>query len=156
VHLAQLRRRRGEIEEQLRARIVVVSFEPAAELAAFARQEGLPFPVLSDPDRRAYSAFGLAGRASLRRLYTPGTLLAYLQGFFRGKLPRLPGRRDDTHQLGGDVIMSREGQVIFKHPSHDPADRPSIEDIKRALKGLFEGAGYPGEASARWGIGSCH
>ncbi len=113
---------------------MVISFEPPSQLRAFAIREDIPFLLLSDPKREAYAAFEL-GRKPLRGVYTAATVLAYLRGLFKRRLPRLP-RHTDTLQMGGDVIVSREGRIVFLHRSRDPADRPSIGDILGILQGL--------------------
>ncbi|HXG36727.1 MAG TPA: SelL-related redox protein [Dehalococcoidia bacterium] len=135
-HLAQLRQRRETLEGEFGARIVVVSFESPAELAAFARREGSDFLFLSDPKRRAYAAFGLAAKPTLWRLFSPATVIEYLRGFLAGRPPRLPRHGTDTHQLGGDVIISQTGEVVFVHRSREPADRPSFAQLEAALRDL--------------------
>ena len=53
--------------EQLRLRVVVVAFAPPAALQVYEGRFGLvDVPLLSDPDRSAYAAFGF-GRGSFAR-----------------------------------------------------------------------------------------
>lgn len=121
-HLAQLRQH-ADAFRRLGAEVVVVSFEPLEQLERYAREERLPFPVLSDPERVAYRAFGLA-EASLGRLFSPGTVWVYARELLRGRWPRV--RRAKFRQLGGDVVIAADGKVALLHRSVHPADRPAV------------------------------
>ncbi len=63
-------------------------------------------------------------------------LLHYFRLILKGgKLRPIQG---DPSQLGGDFIVDNEGIVRFSRPSEDPADRPSVEALLRALKSIEE------------------
>jgi hypothetical protein len=124
-HLAQLRGRQGDFD-RLGARIAAVTFEPPERVARFLTTTRLPFPVLCDPERRAYTAFGL-GRAPKRRIWNLPTLWAYARGLVTGTPPHLP--HGDLAQLGGDVVLDREGAVVYTYRSRYPADRPRVEEL---------------------------
>ncbi|MDP9382174.1 MAG: redoxin domain-containing protein, partial [Chloroflexota bacterium] len=87
-HLAQLREHQEELE-QLGAVVLGVSFEEPSIIARFAARESLPYPILSDPGRRAYQAFGLE-RGETAQVWSPNALRTYTRGLLRGRLPRLP------------------------------------------------------------------
>jgi peroxiredoxin len=129
-HLAQLRRRQASFDE-LNAAVLVVSFEPPRQAARMARALGLPFPVLSDPDRRAYAAFGLR-RGARERVWSWETAGAYLKGMTRGTLPRRP--RGDINQLGGDFVIAPDGRLAFAYRGDTPADRPSVDTLLAAVR----------------------
>jgi len=129
-HLAQLRRQQRTFDE-LNAAVLVVSFEPPEQVARLAPTLGLPYPVLSDPERRAYQAFGLT-LGERHRLWSWQTAGAYLRGIARGTLPRRP--HGDTAQLGGDVVIDREGRIVYAHRGASPADRPRVADLVTALR----------------------
>ena len=59
-----------------------------------------------------------------RRLAGPGS--APLEAPYRGG----PG---DIHQLGGDFLLDRSGRLMLAHPSTDPADRPTVQQLLDAL-----------------------
>jgi peroxiredoxin len=140
-HLAQLREHEREFEA-LGASVVAVTFEPHTAISRFVPREGVAAPVLSDPDRQAYRAFGLRrGRAV--QVWTWGALKAYLKGALHGRLPRVPN--DDIAQLGGDFVLDAEGTVVWAYRSKDPSDRPPPEDILRVVRDLALPAS-PGEA----------
>ena len=126
----QVRKRWAEFKE-LGAAVAAVSFEPPEQVRGFARVMGLPFPVLSDPDRAGYAAFGLtAGERG--KVWSRQTAGAYLRGLAHGRLPHMP--RGDTAQLGGDVILDAGGSVIYVYRSDTPADRPSVDDLLDAVR----------------------
>ena len=59
--------------------VLVISFTPPPFLALYLRDHPLPFPLLSDPPRSAYHAFGLE-RTTWRTLLRPG-IAARADGF---------------------------------------------------------------------------
>ena len=86
--------------DELGIRVVVVAFARAESLVGYQHRHRLDHVlVLSDPDRRAYEAFGL-GRGSLRRVWLdPRVWLRYLQLILRGRRPEAapedPRQRDE-------------------------------------------------------------
>jgi len=111
--------------------VVVVSFEPPQRLRQFLAQERLPFPILSDPTRAAYRAFGLR-RGAPRQVWTLHAARVYLRGLLRGRLPRLP--RADIHQLGGDVVLGPDGAIVYLYRSQETADRPPVAELLAAVR----------------------
>lgn len=115
----------------LGARVVAISFEDERQLAAFASAERLAFPLLGDPERRAYRAFGLQP-ASWQQLTNWDTIAAYLRGMLHGRWPRI--RAAHFEQLGGDFVLDVAGRVVLAWPSRTPADRPAIDDLLAAVR----------------------
>lgn len=115
---------------RLGAKIVVISFVPPDRLAQYLAMRPWPFPVLADPQRHAYRAFGLES-AGWARLVRPRVILSYIRLILRGRVPR--PAREDVHQLGGDFVLDRHGRIIFEYRSQDPADRPPVSDLLKAL-----------------------
>src|SRR5262245_4684629 len=93
----------------------------------------MPFPVVGDPERAAYRAFGLE-RTSWGRLLRPGVVLRYLGLIFRGWLPRRPRSGEDVLQLGGDFVLNGEGRMVYAYRSAEPTQRPSIETLLQAVR----------------------
>jgi len=116
--------------DDLDAIVLVISFESPTALQRFHWFRDLPFIVVSDQSRRLYYAFGLRSRA-IYRLFDRDTLGAYARGVLHGRLPPWP--RADLHQLGGDVVLDRRGDVVFVHRSATPADRPPVDTLIRML-----------------------
>ncbi len=129
-------------------RAAVITFAGAGALAAFARELGdLGMPLLGDPDRSLYAAFGF-GRGSVARIWLdPRAIGNDLRLRMRGRAApaRLPGQdtrlprqdtrlpRQDTLQLGGDVVLDAAGRVRWVYASRGPEDRPTVEAIIGAV-----------------------
>lgn len=43
---------------------------------------------------------------------------------------------DDTSQLGGDFIVDKNGVLRLVYPSHNPADRPPVDELLKVLASL--------------------
>lgn len=113
--------------------MLAVTFEPPDRAASYLASHLLPFPLLSDPDRRLYSALSL-GSGRWKDLWSPATLKSYVSGLLRGRLPAV--LHGDVSQLGGDFVLDREGQVMFAHRGSTPADRPDIPRLLEAVDAL--------------------
>ncbi len=137
-HLAQLREHEQELD-RLGAVVVSVSFEEPSVIGRFAERELLPYPILSDPERRAYRAFGLE-RGRTGQVWSANALRTYARGLMRGRLPRLP--RADIAQLAGDFVLDAQGRVVYEYRSEEAADRPAIDDVLDAVRA---GANKPQE-----------
>jgi hypothetical protein len=118
-------------KDELALRVVAVAFAPSDALAGYQRRLGLDdVPVLSDPQRRAYKAFGF-GRGSIARVWLdPRVWWRYLSLIRRGRRPERV--QEDTLQLGGDVLIDASGRIRWVYASHGPDDRPSLAVIQAA------------------------
>ena len=117
------------------AAVLVVSFDPPRRVGGYCRRHRLPFTCLSDQQRRAYRAYGL-GRASWLRTLTPRALAPYLTLYLRppgGRRSRLGYSGQDLRQMGGDFVVAPDGRLALAYASHDPADRPSVEQLLGAI-----------------------
>lgn len=129
--MAEVRRRKEAFDEQ-HCTMVIVTFLPVTELAAFRAQHHLDFPVLGDPDRQVYRLYGLQ-RGTWRQVLHPRGIGAYWKAWRRGIPIRRPHGGDDVLQLGGDFLIDPQGRIRLAHYSHDPADRPSADQLLSAL-----------------------
>jgi len=118
---------------QLDVQPLVVTFESESATVEYAKETELPWPLLIDPDRHLYRAYGM-GRARLRHLWGLGTMRAYWREARQGRFPRIP--RADVVQQGGNVLIDPGGIVRFHHIGRGPADRPSVRVILAARSGL--------------------
>jgi peroxiredoxin len=115
----------------LTAEVVVVSFGNKFWVKVWLEQTQAPFPLLLDPERAAYRAYGLA--ESKRRAWGLRNLLYYARARWQGRaIP--PSTGEDTGQLGGDFIIDRQGILRLVHPSRDPTDRPAVEKLLQTLR----------------------
>lgn len=78
-------------------------------------------------------AYGL--EHSLRHSWNLKTVWRYLQLFHQGY--RWRGIQGDSGQLGGDFIVDTQGLIRLAYRSHDPTDRPAIEQLLAVLRGLI-------------------
>ena len=116
--------------EALGVRVLLLSFGREWQARRWMQETKAPFPLLLDPERSVYRAYGL--ERSFAKSWHPRMLLYYLGLLLKGwKLHSIQG---DPNQLGGDFIVDARGIVRYAHPSEDPADRPSFERIVEALK----------------------
>ena len=89
------------------------------------------FTVLLDRERAVYKAYHL--ERSRLRSWHPRVVWIYIKRWFqRGEFYDSHG--DDTSQLGGDFIVDKNGILRLVHPSHDPTDRPSVEELLAIIR----------------------
>ncbi len=113
-------------------RVFAVTFEPVERVAAYRMRESVPFPILRDPRREAYRAFGIE-RRGIGSIWRPRTIRYYVKNALRG---RFPGRsKADMYQLGGDVLLASDGVPCWVYRSREPADRPGIDTILKEIDG---------------------
>ena len=124
-----MRRRFAEFQAEGGA-VIAISFESRQRIFQLARQTKLPFPVLSDPERDVYRAYGLQS-AGLWQVLAPGTFWAYVKLLARGR--RYHFRRGDFRQLGGDFVIDAEGIIRFEHRGAAPHDRPAVDRLLERL-----------------------
>ena len=113
--------------------VVVTFVDDPARLAAYRRHLEIEFPVLTDVDRVLYRTFG-AGRGSLRRVWSPGTLATYARLVRRGRRPT--AATEDTRQLGADAVLDRDGRLHRLWLPPTPSARPHVDEIVDAVREL--------------------
>lgn len=113
-------------------RVLVVSFSARDELQHHADRLKLPFPMATDPARKAYAAYGMV-RGSHWQAWHPRALWKYLVHRLRGNPiePSKPG--DDLLQLGGDVVVDGRGIVRLLYTSKRSDDRPAVDLLLGSL-----------------------
>lgn len=103
-----------------------MSFEDAQGVKRLISNHKLPFVVLLDSQKQVYSQYGMIYREK-GPIITWRTVVSYLQLRLKG-YPR-QRRGSDVRQMGGDVIIDRQGVVRFIHRSRYPEDRPDIAEM---------------------------
>ena len=91
--------------------LVVTQAKPEV-LRSFLTRYPQPFPVVGDPERAAYRAFGLE-RTSWLTFFQPRVLWGYIRLMLRGERVRTPYAGEDVTQLGGDFLLDRTGKVVW-------------------------------------------
>jgi len=124
----QLQSTRAEFQ-QAGISIVLVTFEQGYWLEQWRETTRIDFPILLDPQKNLYRAFGL--QRSIRRTWNLATLWFYARRLIRGE--KLIATGGDLHQLGGDFILDREGVVLLAYYSHDPTDRPHPKSLLQSI-----------------------
>lgn len=99
---------------------------------AFVEDFGIEAPLLVDPSRRTYRALGL-GRPGLLSLFVSGAaakalLRALRAGFMQGPV------RGDALQLGGALVVARDGRILFRHAAEHAGDHPDVAGLVRATE----------------------
>lgn len=122
---------RDRLDELEGCEVALVTFAAPRALRGYRGRLGLPYPVLADPDRSAYRAYGL-GRGRWWRVWGPATLRTYGRLVRRGERVERP--TDDTLQLGGDFVVGPTGRLVYVYRSRGPADRPPVDDLVGAVR----------------------
>ena len=117
--------------ETLGVKVAVVTFEIQPNAQSYARDFGLKWPLLVDESRTLYAAYGME-QGDVWHVYGPAAWWAYAKLLSRGRRPRRP--QGDTRQLGGDVLIDREGVVRLHHVGSGPADRPTVSSILDVIR----------------------
>ena len=114
--------------------VIVASFATPERLRPYQEIKQWPFPIYADPERRVYEAFELR-RLRWWKLLRPRVLWKYFKLLVGGgKIQRTQG--DDVMQGGGDFLVSNAGGLLYAFRSDDPADRPTVKALKRAVERL--------------------
>ena len=108
----------------------MISFAQRRAIEYYARDLRIPFPLLSDPERAAYEAYGLR-KGGLWSIFGPKTVWEYVKLMAHGRLFR--GIQADPFQLGGDFVIDGSGIVRFAYRSEDPTDRPAMDRLLQAV-----------------------
>lgn len=126
--MTQLRHFETELR-RLEVQVLVISFGAEWWARAWLQETGSPFPLLLDPERAAYRAYGL--KRSFLRVWSPKVMWHYTQRVLAGQ--KLQSIQGDPHQLGGDFVVDAAGVIRLAHRSKDPVDRPPVETLLAVL-----------------------
>jgi peroxiredoxin len=120
---------------ELNTRVFIISFGTLPALQQWMKEVCGTFSILLDRDRVAYQSYGL--ERSRLRSWHPRVVWVYIKRWFQ-RADFYNSHGDDTSQLGGDFIVDRNGILRLVHPSHDPTDRPSVDELLNVLAKLPE------------------
>ena len=119
--------------EQAGSRVVLVGMGTPEESAAFLKNAGVSFPMISDPERQLYQAFGLK-KAAVLELLSPALTFKAIATMAQGHSVGLPV--GDVRQLPGVFIINTGGLIVYSHVAKDAADHPDAEKILTALHAI--------------------
>ncbi len=129
-HVAQLRDHVDEVRRR-GAELVAVGNGKVSQAAAFAEEQELSFPLLTDPGRRAFRAAGL--RRGVGATFSLGTLRNSARsmkgGFRQGTV------QGDAWQQGGTFVLAPGNQTLFAHIDREGGDHPDPAHWLAALPG---------------------
>ena len=115
--------------------VALVTFSSGARLADYVDHHALPFPVLTDPDRSTYHAFGLE-RGTRRRVWGWRSARAYFEIIRRDGFGGLRLPEEDPLQLGGDFVIGPDGTIAYAFRGEGPDDRPGVDVLVAAVRDL--------------------
>ena len=116
------------------ANLVLIGQLTPRHAAHFRRRQGIELPVLADERRQSYRAVG-AKVGSLGDLLGPKVVAKGALTSLRTR--RLQGRTlGHPAQLGGTILVSREGEITWSHMARDASDNASPEEILKAIRKL--------------------
>jgi len=111
--------------------VALVGMGTPEQTDAFVREVGAPFPVLADPDRDAYRAYGLV-ETGAAQLLSPAAGKAMVGALLRGHRGAKPV--GDVRQLGGAFVVDRDGIVRWANPSAYAGDHATPEQLIAAAR----------------------
>ncbi|WP_420645880.1 AhpC/TSA family protein [Candidatus Leptofilum sp.] len=123
-HVAQVVAHQEQFEAA-NVQIATISFGTNYWSNVWLQETQSPFSFLVDQQLAAYQAYGL--KSSAIRAWSPRSVLYYTRAKLQGR--ETLGNRGDTHQLGGDFVVGGNGRLLLAHPSSDPVDRPSLDQL---------------------------
>jgi peroxiredoxin len=118
--------------EALNARVTILSFSSPALAQKWIAETRSSFHFLIDSEMKVYQAYGL--ESSLIRAWSPKIWFAYAKLMAQGR--RWRGIQGNSRQMGGDFIVDQQGVIRLAHRSHDPTDRPKIDEIIQVLDNI--------------------
>lgn len=107
-------------------RVILVGQGSPEESERFRMEFAPDLPVISDPDRELFRAYGL-GRGSLAQMASPGVLFRGFSAMSRGNMPGIP--KGDVLQLAGVFLVDTEGLIRYAYFAKDASDYPSVENL---------------------------
>lgn len=114
--------------QNLKGEVLVITPLEGAQLLRFVTEMQLPFPVLADPLKQIYRAYGLERGLAIKL----ESLIKFLHLLWQEKRFYFP--RSDPLQMGGDFIIDSQGLIQFVYRSYDPLDRPAVKEMIEAIK----------------------
>ena len=127
--MAQLRHFEAELRQR-DVQVLIISFGTEFWARAWQQDTDVPFPLLLDPGRAAYRAYGL--ERSFVRVWSPKVMWHYTRRVLAGQ--KLKSIQGDPHQLGGDFVIDAAGVIRLARRSRDPVDRPAVDTLLATIK----------------------
>ncbi|MCH8686476.1 peroxiredoxin-like family protein [Pedomonas mirosovicensis] len=110
----------------LGANLVAISPQTPVNSRKSVRQNGLDFPILSDPRNDVAAAFGL-------RFELPAYLIELYQGL-KNDLPAFNGDPSWTLPMPARYVIAQDGTILYAEVNPDYTRRPEPEDMLPAIR----------------------
>lgn len=124
-HLFQIRGAYTALQAQGSAVVAVAQHDPDLT-ARYAQTYHLPFPVLADPARQAYQAFGVV-EGTYWETAGPHVVAHQIKLSLQGNVMGLPRSVGASRQLGGTFVVDTGGVVQFAHLARPVYHYPAIQ-----------------------------
>jgi peroxiredoxin len=139
---------RERIEEAGLAIAVIMQGTPEST-AIFAQQYAPGLLCLSDPERKAYQAYGLERGNLFQTFLNPKVWAAISRARKKGYAVEYPPAGQDAMQMSGTFIISKEGRVELPYYYDHIADHPPLDLLLTGVLSTrwdqsFDGAVGPG------------
>jgi peroxiredoxin len=115
--------------EQYGAGLVAISPQTQANSRRSVRDNGLAFPILSDPHNAVAAAFTL-------HFKLPDYLIDLCRNVFRNNLAIINGDPSSTLPMPARFVVARNGTILYAEVSPDYTTRPDPEELLPALREL--------------------
>ena len=111
----------------LGASLIAISPQTKPNSRKSIRQNGLGFPILSDPENRVADAFGV-------RFHMPDYLVELYRDVLRNDLPSINGDPSWTLPMPARFVIGQEGVIRYAEINPDYTQRPEPEDMLPTLR----------------------
>jgi peroxiredoxin len=124
--------REREALEETGARLVLIGQATPRHAAHFRRRLEIDLPILADEKRASYRAAG-AKVATVDELVGPKVVAKGVVSSLRSRQPQ--GRTiGHPAQLGGTMLIRKDGSVAWSHMSEDASDNATTAEILAAIR----------------------
>ena len=98
--------------------------------ADFRQRQSIPFPLLVDRTKETYRALEMK-RGNLWDVAGPHNWPRYVKGILTGHGVDKP--QQDVLQMGGVIVVDRDGAATYEHRAGAASDNPPIDDVLAAI-----------------------
>ncbi len=106
--------------------IILVGLGNPDEAEAFRKQFSPSLPIICDPEKILYHAYGLK-KVSVAALASPSLWLNGLKTLAKGHMPGIS--KDNVMQMSGVFLIDTAGDIRYAYYSKDPSDNPSVDSL---------------------------
>ncbi len=124
--LSQLVQTKTALEDAGLAIAAITQGQPD-ETAEFCRQRAPGIRCLSDPERKAYRAYGLERGTVWQVALAPEVVMRTVRAGKRGHTVERPPAGQDVMQMSGTFIIGRDGRIRLPYYYDTIADHPPVD-----------------------------